>query len=150
MANTAPSLLGTIPHVLFRLGKQAFAMPLAQVKDVARSPHITAVPNATPMVRGVTVLRDQLAPVLDMRVRFGLPASLDASRATVLAVDHEGERVGLLIDRVEDVLMLPPSLPSAHSKDPLWQGVVAGVVQREADTVLVLDVAAILDGALRR
>lgn len=148
MAKPAPSLLGTLPHVLFRLGRQAFALPLAQVKDVARGPAITQVPNAMFAVRGMTVLREQLAPVLDMRARFGLPAATNPQQCTALAVDHEGERVALLVDRVEDVLMLPPTLPGVQARDPLWQGVVSGVVQREHDTILVLDIAAVLDGAL--
>lgn len=136
-----------IPHVIFRLGRQAFAIRLSDIKDVARAPEITAVPQADPMVRGLTVLRNTLTTALDLRARFGLPAGTQQP-ATALAVDHEGERIALLVDKVEDVLSLGPTEPLAPSRDPLWQGVITGVVTRNDETIVVLDVAGIMDGAL--
>lgn len=135
-----------IAHVLFRLGRQAFAIPLAAVKDVQRAPAITPVPHAPAMVRGVSVLREQLVATLDLRARFGLPMSNQPDKFTALVVDYAGERVALLVDRVEDVLSLPPAEPGTPSRDPLWQGVIAGIIQRDQDTIVVLDVAGILDG----
>lgn len=141
-----PTAQQAVPHVLFRLGRQAFAIPLALVKDVQRTPTITSVPHTPTMVRGIGVLKDELIAALDLRARFGLPASTQPEKFTALAVDHEGERVALLVDRVEDVLSLPPLQAHTPSRDPLWQGVVAGIVKRAEDSVVVLDVAGILDG----
>ena len=138
-----------IPHVMFRLSRQAFAVPLAEIKDVAKSPAVTPVPNAEPMVRGLCVLRDHLTTALDLRLRFGLPASTHPESYTALAVDHEGDRVALLVDRVEDVAILPALQPIAPPRDPLWQGVVAGVTHHGDETIVVLDIAGILDGALQ-
>lgn len=146
MAKQPPSM----PHVMFRLGKQAFALPLSEVKDVAKSPDITAVPNAEPMVRGLCVLREQLTTALDLRLRFELPVSQDPQHMTALAIDHEGERIALLVDRVDDVAILPPLSQIAPPKDPLWQGVVSGVTRHGEETIIVLDAAGIIDGVLKK
>lgn len=138
------------PHVMFRLGKQAFAIALSDVKDVAKSPDITPVPNAEPMVRGLCVLRDNVTAALDLRLRFDLPASHAPEQMTALAIDHEGERIALLVDKVEDVAILPPLSQVAAAKDPLWQGVVNGVTKFGDETIVVLDAAGIIEGALER
>ena len=138
-----PSL---VPHVLFRLGRQAFAITLADIRDVGRTPPLTAVPNAAPMVAGLCVLRERLAVALDLRRRFGLPPG---PGGTALCVDHEGDRVALLVDKVEDVAILPPLTPIKPARDPLWQGVVLGVTQRGGETIVVLDAVGILEGALQ-
>ncbi len=138
------------PHVMFRLGKQAFGLLLSDVKDVAKSPDITPVPNAEPMVRGLCVLRENLTTALDLRLRFNLPVSSDPDHMTALAIDHEGERIALLVDRVEDVAILPPLSQIAPPKDPLWQGVVSGVTHHGDETIIVLDAAGIIDGLLQK
>lgn len=140
----------SMPHVMFRLGKQAFALLLSDVKDVAKSPDLTPVPNAEPMVRGLCVLRDHLTTALDLRLRFDLPASSDPAHMTALAIDHEGERIALLVDRVDDVAILPPISQIAPPKDPLWHGVVSGVTRHGDETIIVLDAAGIIDGVLEK
>ncbi len=140
----------SMPHVMFRLGKQTFAMLLSDVKDVAKAPDITPVPNAEPMIRGLCVLRDNLTTALDLRLRFDLPAGQDPANMTALAIDHEGERIALLVDKVEDVAILPPLSQIAPPKDPLWQGVVNGVTKHGDETIIVLDAAGIIDGILQK
>lgn len=138
-----------VPHVMFRLGRQAFAVELDSIKDVAKSPDLTPVPNAEPMVRGLCVLRDHLTTALDLRLRFNLPAKTDPENFTALCVDYEGDRVALLVDRVEDVAILPVLQPINPPRDPLWQGVVTGVAKHGDETIVALDIAGILDGALQ-
>lgn len=138
------------PHVMFRLGKQAFALLLSDVKDVAKSPDITPVPNTEPMVRGLCVLRDNLTTALDLRLRFDLSASNDPAHMTALVIEHEGERIALLVDKVEDVAILPPLSQVAPPKDPLWQGVVNGVTKHGDETIIVLDATGIIDGLLQK
>lgn len=138
-------MVSTTPHVIFRLGRQAFAIALAAVKDVAREPQVMAVPQAAAAVRGMTVLREQFTTVLDLRARFGLP--VPTGIGTALVVEHEGERVALLVDRMEEVLNLAVTPPTTSPRDPLWQGVIAGIIHREKDMVVVLDVAAVVEGA---
>lgn len=142
------SIEAAMPHVLFRLGRQAFALPLARIKDVARGVALSPVPHAPDMVRGLSVMRGQLATAIDLRARFGLPQHHHPERTTALAIDHDGERYALLVDKVEDVLSLPASQPTASAQDPLWEGVIAGIIHRDDDTVVVLDAAAVIDKAV--
>lgn len=138
-------MVNALPHVIFRLGRQAFAIALAEVKDVARAPQLSAVPCAVPAVRGIAVLREQFTTVVDLRARFGLPTS--SQIGTALVVEHEGERIALLVDRMEEVLNLAVTPPTSMPRDPLWQGVIAGIIHREKDMVVVLDVPAIVEGS---
>jgi purine-binding chemotaxis protein CheW len=137
--------MASTPHVIFRLGPQPFAIALASVKDVARAPEVTAVPEAPAAIRGLIVNREQLTVVIDVRTRLGLKTT--DKPGSVLVVEHAGERVALLVDRMEEVTSLPVSAAQAELRDPLWEGVVAGMVHRAADTLIVLSVPALVEGA---
>lgn len=104
-------------HVSFRVGTADYALPAADVLHLESFETATHVPGAPAHVAGLVHVRGRLVPVVDLRVRFGLPPiprTLD-SRVVVIQV---GKRVaGLLVDSAREVLQIdegafekPPSL----------------------------------------
>lgn len=133
--------------VILRLGSQPFAVPLASVCDVARAPTIIAVPGMEAALRGMAVLSGHVVPIIDLRAAIGLP--LAEHIGTVLVVTHRGERVGVLVDRMEDVLHLPHAeTPAGPLSDAAWRHSVAGLVHRPQDIVVVLDLARMIDSLI--
>ena len=63
----------TNQYMTFKLGNELFAINVAQVREVLEVSRITRVPTAPQYMRGVVNVRGQATPVVDLRLKFGLP-----------------------------------------------------------------------------
>ena len=90
----------------FRLGAEAYALPLASVREIGRLRPLTEVPRAPQDVLGVVSVRGRVTTVLDLRRRLRLPAGAPTRHARVLMVDGGAEVLGLLVDEVLQVYRL--------------------------------------------
>ena len=65
-----------LPWVIFNLKEQQFAVSAGQVKEMVKIPPVVSVPGAPDNFRGVMNLRGKVIPVIDMRLKMGMPSSL--------------------------------------------------------------------------
>ncbi len=108
--------------VSFRLNHEEFAVNITDVREIVRVGDIVQVPRAPAFVLGVMPLRNELLPVLDMRVRFGMVSAdeemvIDGKGAEALSDETDSRRIivadlggvtiGLLVTAVTQVLRLP-------------------------------------------
>jgi purine-binding chemotaxis protein CheW len=140
--DTGPVLAGE--YVVFSLGAGLFAVAVREVLEVVRAVRIAPLPGAPDAVEGLVNARGALAPVYDLRRRFGLSARpLDPDEHLVLA--RAGERlVAFRADRVLDLVRFPPELVEVASD--LVDGVdhVAGIAKTPDGLVLIHDLTAFL------
>ncbi len=94
--------------VAFGLDDDSFALPVDGVREVVRIEHITRVPHAAEAVAGLTTVWGQPIPVLDLRLRLGIEAK-PLNAESRLLVTSGSRPLGLLVDRVEQVLRVLPS-----------------------------------------
>lgn len=73
--------------VLFRLGSQLHAFSAVSVSEMVPLTNIHAVPDRAPYVRGLINLRGSVLPVLDLRLRLGMPSALDELEALIKVFD---------------------------------------------------------------
>jgi purine-binding chemotaxis protein CheW len=93
--------------VIFRLGEEAYGLPIGAVHEVARYPESLArVPDAPDFVAGIMSLRGRAVPVIDTARRFGASPGEGRSRR-VIVVSAGGITAGLAVDAVTDVLSFP-------------------------------------------
>lgn len=90
----------------FRLHQEEFAVEINRVQEIRGWQDPRPLPNVPPYVLGVVDLRGLVVPIIDLRLRFELDATYNAT--TVVIVVHvltsQGERiVGLVVDAVSDV-----------------------------------------------
>ena len=72
----AKSAAGKIQQYLtFFTAGEEYAFDLLKVKEIIEYTTVTTVPNTPPWICGVTNLRGSVVPVVDLAVKFGLPAS---------------------------------------------------------------------------
>ena len=91
-------------YLTFALGEEEYGIEILRVQEIKGFSSVTAIPNAPPYVKGVMNLRGTVVPVLDLRLKFGMPPR-DYDRFTVIVVVNVGARVvGLIVDGVSDVL----------------------------------------------
>jgi purine-binding chemotaxis protein CheW len=90
--------------VVFILGEQQYALPLATVQRVVRMVEVTALPKAPEIVLGVIDLRGKIIPVMSMRKRFGLPEPETSLSDQLIVADTATRTVALVVNSVTGVI----------------------------------------------
>jgi purine-binding chemotaxis protein CheW len=102
------NLMGNGQYLTFFVAGEEYAVSILKVKEIIEYDTVTAVPNTAPWIRGVTNLRGNVVPVIDLAVKFGLPASQASkfSCIVITEVSYDGEKLtlGVMADSVSQVL----------------------------------------------
>lgn len=129
----------------FRLDKQLLGIDLLRVREVNQVFDITPVQHARPYIRGLVNLRGQTVVIFDLGLRLGLkPVVLtDESHAVVLKDD----RVGLLVDRIGDVVRAEESAIESTLADRAGMEIPfsKGVLKLKDDLLVILSADKILE-----
>ncbi len=87
--------------VAFRLGGEAFLLAREETREVlAYPPAVTRVPGARSWIRGLSNVRGQLLPVVDLRAFLGAGATSVTRTSRVLVANHREVPAGLVVDEV--------------------------------------------------
>jgi len=90
----------------FRLSKEEFAVEILRVQEIRGWVEPTPLPSVPVYVKGVVDLRGNVVPIIDLREKFGLTVTYDATTVVIVVhvITSQGERVvGLVVDAVSDV-----------------------------------------------
>jgi purine-binding chemotaxis protein CheW len=98
----------SILHVVFKVGDADYVVAAADVLQMESYTGATRVPGALPYVAGVVQVRGRVVPVVDLRVRFGLPPLAPTLDSRIVVVQHHERTVGLLVDSAREVIKLTP------------------------------------------
>lgn len=97
-------------YLTFRLGPEEFGVRVDKVREIMGVQEITAVPQTPDYLKGVINLRGKVIPVVDLRLKFGLPPEDYTQRTCIVVVQVAGEsgaiQVGLVVDSVSEVVNL--------------------------------------------
>jgi purine-binding chemotaxis protein CheW len=97
-------------YLTFGLGKEEFAIQVLRVREIMGVQEITAVPQTPAYVKGVINLRGKVIPVVDLRLKFGMPEQEYTQRTCIIVVQIEldGSRMltGVVVDEVSEVLTM--------------------------------------------
>lgn len=93
--------------VTCQVAQEEFAFDILSVQEINRWVEITRVPKAPPFVEGVINLRGRIVPVLNLRLRFGLPPAQRTLQTRIVVVTVQGRMVGLIVDSVAEVIRIP-------------------------------------------
>lgn len=139
----------TAQYITFKLGDELFAINVAQVREVLELPQITKVPTAPDYMRGVVNVRGKGVPVVDLRLKFGLPKTEDtvSSRIVVMELDLDGEPtvVGGIADSVHEVIELEPGQINPPPRIAMrWRTeLIKGMGRRGEQFIIILDINAV-------
>ncbi len=139
----------TCQYMTFKLGDELFAIDVNRVREVLEVMHITRVPTAPDYMRGVVNVRGKAIPVVDLRLRFGLPRTADTvhSRIVVmeLELDGEGTVLGGIADSVHEVIELEPANINPPPRIAMrWRTeFIQGMGRRGDEFIIILDVNAV-------
>lgn len=136
---------GARQFLTFDLGEESYGVDILRVQEIRGWSPVTRLPLAEPHVLGVLNLRGSLVPIVDMRVRLGLPHA-EFTPLTVIVVlsveTDEGVReCGLVVDNVSDVIEIPPAAlrPAPHLGGGAVQEFVQGLATIGDRMLILLD-----------
>lgn len=150
LAESSSDPAGSLPseqYLTFRLGEEEYGVPILAVHEIKGESAITPIPNAPAYLSGVMNLRGTVVPVVDLRVKLGLP-QVEHSRFTVIVLVVVGAKiVGMVVDAVTDVRNFPASEIQAVPEiaAPVEAGFVSGLARAGEKLFVLLDVAKVLD-----
>lgn len=138
-----------IQLVTFKIAQEEFGVDILRVQEIIRMMPLTKVPNAPFFVEGVINLRGKVIPVIDMRKRFEMEATLHDSHTRIKVMDLRGQIVGFVVDAVCEVLRVQESI--VESPPPVVAGIgseyIRGVGKLNDRLLILLDLDKLLTEA---
>ncbi len=136
----------TIQYLTFTLAEELFALDIGKVREVLDYTAVTRVPGTPEFMRGVINLRGSVVPVVDMRLKFGMPATEKGVNTCIIivevAVDGETTMLGAMADSVQEVLELgsdriepPPRIGTRLNIE-----FIRGMGKRDEEFIIILDI----------
>jgi purine-binding chemotaxis protein CheW len=93
-------------YLSFKLGAEEYGIDILKVQEIRGYEQPTRIANAAHFIKGVVNLRGVIVPVVDMRLRFGLPDVQYNSFTVVIILNIASRTIGMVVDSVSDVLEL--------------------------------------------
>ncbi|HWM45868.1 MAG TPA: chemotaxis protein CheW [Xanthobacteraceae bacterium] len=90
--------------ISFAIGDDQYGVDIMSVREIKGWSEITPLPNQPEYVRGVLNLRGAMVPIIDLRCRFGQGLTEATPLHIMIIVQVDGRPVGLLADRVLDIV----------------------------------------------
>jgi len=99
-------------YLTFNLAGETCAVPIDNVESVLECTELTAIPGSPAYVSGLLNLRGDAVPVVDVRLKLGLPGQGQAERTSIIVMSFMANKarrlVGALVDSVYEVVELAP------------------------------------------
>jgi len=140
-------------YLTFLTGGEGYGLPVLKVREIMKVMEITAIPQVPAYVRGVINLRGKVIPVIDLRLKFGMPACDATDQTCIIVVEAAGDgrqsMMGLLVDGVSEVLNIQPAeieQPPAFG-DGVRTDYMQGVAKVKGTVKILLDIDRVLTGS---
>ena len=131
--------------LMFRLGgRQLFAINVFKVQEVVKVPTLRHVPHSHPHIRGVTHLRGQTVPVIDLRAAIGMGEMKELDNTNLIVAEYNRSVQAFLIGAVDRIvnlnweLILPPPKGTGRSH------FLTAITKIDDQLVEILDVERVL------
>ncbi|MFH1963727.1 MAG: chemotaxis protein CheW [bacterium] len=102
--------------ILFGIEDKEFGIEAEMAREVISCGKITPVPTTPSIISGIISLREYIIPIVAINKKLCMNLK-DDEKSTVLIVEWQGERVGLLVDSVKEIVDI--SCASIESPSPM-------------------------------
>jgi purine-binding chemotaxis protein CheW len=145
-------LIGGGKHLIFRLADEEYGLDILKVKEIIGMMGITSVPQTPDYVKGVINLRGKVIPVIDLRLKFGLPSKEYDERTCIVVMDvrrrDASVQMGIVVDSVSEVQNISSESiePTPSFGTALDTRFIRGIAKAESSVNILLDIDRILTG----
>lgn len=95
---------GLAEFISFAIGEEQYGVDIMAVREIKEWSRVTPLPKQPEYVRGVLNLRGVMVPIVDLRCHFGQGLTETTPTHIIIIVQIEARQVGLLADRVLDIV----------------------------------------------
>ncbi len=131
--------------VTFTLKEDKFAIEVDKIKEIAKNLEITRVPLAQKYIEGLTNLRGEVIPVINLRKRFNLRGKKQDMNIIITKI--KGYLIGIMVDTVLNIVDVEKEemkLSPDIVKSNIASGYLKGVAQSGNERYILLDIEKII------
>ena len=116
--------------VVFKIREEFFGVEASKVLSINDMMSVTKVPNAPKYIKGLINLRGIIISLLDISILLNLSShsvdEIDCESSSIIILDVDYEEVGIIVDKVDEVLDIDHNLikKSIDNKLPFVKGVL--------------------------
>ena len=137
-------------YLTFSLAGEEYGIGILKIREIIGMMPITSVPQSPDFVKGVINLRGKVIPVIDLRLRFGMPAMDYSERTCIIVVQIDLRdvplNIGIVVDSVSEVLNIGggdiENAPTFGTQ--LNTGYILGMAKMEGGVKILLDIDKVL------
>ena len=135
-----------IQFLTFTLDEEQYAIGVAKVREVLKHTKITRLPRTADFMKGIINLRGAGVPVIDLRLKFGLPETPVTKDTSIIVMEVEGQDgnvvVGALADSVHEVVEIDEKAiePAPRFGTRLAAEFIKGVGKKDDLFIIILDI----------
>lgn len=128
--------------VVFKISEEFFGVEASKVLSINDMMSVTKVPNAPNYIKGLINLRGIIISLFDIAILLNLPDYdqdyLDNENSSIIILDVDHEEIGIIVDKVDEVLDIDPNLikKSIDNKLPF----VKGVLELNCKLITLIDI----------
>jgi purine-binding chemotaxis protein CheW len=132
--------------LFFKVQGKNVSLPLSGIVEIIYFKSPMEVPQLKKPFEGVIDLRDKVIPVIDLRHLLEMSSNETSSPEHILIIKFKKTLMGLIVDKVKDVLYLPAlELQAASFENKEEQRFLKGIFKHKGELILLLDIERILD-----
>lgn len=135
----------------FIMAEEEYGVDILTVQEIRSWEDVTCIPNSPAFVKGVINLRGTIVPIIDLRIRFGLPEEPYGPLTVVIIfkiqLRQNNKVMGVVVDAVSDVYSIAEHDAKAvpHLSESDSSEYVAGLVNVGEKMVSLLDLEKTMD-----
>jgi len=133
-------------YLTFTLNDEHYAVSVGKVREVLEYTRITKLPRTADFMKGIINLRGAGVPVIDLRLKFGMPETPVGKETSIIVLDVDGSDgavvVGALADSVHEVVEMAADKvePAPRFGTRLAAEFIQGVGKGEDGFIIILDI----------
>ncbi len=133
--------------ITFKLAGKTYGIPILYVREINKVNNITKIPNAENYIEGITNLRGEIVPVVNVRKRFGIFEECNNKKRKLIIIDYLGSPVGLLVDGISEVIKIDEDNIESESIDfkEIGTEFIAGLGKLDKSIMPILDINKIIN-----
>ena len=133
--------------LLFLIDGSTYGIEIQYITEIIGIQQITVIPKVPDYIKGVINLRGKVVPIMSVRRRFGKEEIPYDERTCIIVIEWQGTSVGLIVDRVREVVTVTPEQISAtpNFKNVNSNKYIKSVIESGDEIRLLLDCQRIIE-----
>ena len=134
----------------FELAGEYYGLDILKIMEINGMMDITAVPQTPKFMKGLINLRGKVIPVIDLRLKFGLPEEQYTERTSIIVIEFKTiagtTQMGIVVDQVSEVITINAADidPAPEFGTRLKSEYIKGMAKTKTQVIIILDIELIL------